>query len=138
MLAAAAGRVVKAEFDPNGWNGNWVILDHDGDGELSTGFQTFYAHLKEVPEVSAGQWVEQGTVLGFMGSTGYNPATGASTSQGTHLHFAVKFQGSGAANELTYVTMEGLLLKSYMSECGADGAYLRRYGRGSCRSAFSP
>ena len=127
VLAAASGKVVKAEFDPNKWNGYWVVIDHDGDGDQGTGFQTFYVHLKDTPAVAPGQWVQQGTLLGFMGSSGYNPTTGESTSQGAHLHFAVKYKDSGSADELSYVTMEGLLLKSYMSECRADGSYLRRY-----------
>lgn len=44
-----------------------------------------YCHMASKPRVSTGQMVEQGEVLGYMGSTGY--ATGA------HLHFGIYESG---------------------------------------------
>ncbi|HEY9735711.1 MAG TPA: tetratricopeptide repeat protein, partial [Trichocoleus sp.] len=47
------------------------------DGTLDT----FYAHLSQAL-VESGDWVEQGTVIGHVGTTGY--------STGPHLHFEVR------------------------------------------------
>lgn len=72
VVASAPGTVITA--DPNGRSGygNWVRVDH-GNGELSV-----YAHLASVAVV-VGQTVDQGTLLGTVGSTG--------NSSGPHLHF---------------------------------------------------
>ncbi|MEF2919382.1 MAG: peptidoglycan DD-metalloendopeptidase family protein [Acutalibacteraceae bacterium] len=59
-----------------GGYGNWVMLDH-GDG-----YMTVYAHLSSVT-VSSGDTVEEGQLLGFVGSTG--------ESTGAHLHFETRY-----------------------------------------------
>ncbi|WP_404783999.1 M23 family metallopeptidase [Altericista sp. CCNU0014] len=71
VLAAYSGRVSLAEF--LGGYGLSVLLDHS-EGKQ----ETRYAHLSEV-FVKPGQWVQQGTVIGLVGSTG--------NSTGPHLHF---------------------------------------------------
>ncbi|MDD2409856.1 MAG: M23 family metallopeptidase [Bacilli bacterium] len=76
--------------------GNYVVLSH-GDGNY-----TYYAHLHEgTIKVSQGQSVEQGQVLGKMGSTG--------NSTGPHLHFEIRIGGdnpSSAVNPLDYISAE--------------------------------
>lgn len=74
VLAAYSGRVSLAEF--LGGYGLSILLDHDG-GQQSTQ----YAHLSEL-FVKPGQWVQQGTVIGLVGSTGQ--------STGPHLHFELQ------------------------------------------------
>jgi len=73
LLAAQSGRVVFA-----GWRderaGLAIYLKH---GPL---LLTGYAHMWRVA-VEAGDWVERGQVIGYMGSTGY--------STGSHVHFTV-------------------------------------------------
>ncbi len=71
VFAADGGTVVYAGWNPVGY-GNLVVLDH------GNGWRTYYAHLSKV-EVSCGEWVARGTVIGAVGSTG--------NSTGPHLHF---------------------------------------------------
>jgi murein DD-endopeptidase MepM/ murein hydrolase activator NlpD len=71
VLAAYSGRVSVAEF--LGGYGLSILLDHNQGKQ-----ETRYAHLSEV-FVKPGQWVQQGTVIGLVGSTG--------NSTGPHLHF---------------------------------------------------
>ena len=72
VVAAAPGTVVTAEPSGGSGYGNWVRVDH-GNGE-----NTIYAHLSSVA-VTVGQTVDQGALLGTVGSTG--------NSSGPHLHF---------------------------------------------------
>jgi murein DD-endopeptidase MepM/ murein hydrolase activator NlpD len=72
VVAARSGKVVHA--GPEGTYGNTVVIDH-GDG-----FQTRSAHLSAW-NVSTGQWVAQGQVIGLVGATGL--------ATGPHLHFEV-------------------------------------------------
>jgi murein DD-endopeptidase MepM/ murein hydrolase activator NlpD len=72
ITAAAAGRVTHA--GPEGSYGNTVVIDH------GNGYQTRYAHLLSW-KVAVGDTVNQGQLIGLMGSTGF--------STGPHLHFEV-------------------------------------------------
>ncbi|NNM74628.1 M23 family metallopeptidase [Enterovirga aerilata] len=77
IRAAAAGRVVSAEV--SGGYGNLVELEH------GNGLVTRYAHLSAL-NVSAGQSIGPGTVVGLLGSTG--------RSTGPHLHYETRLNGS--------------------------------------------
>ncbi|MFZ2594078.1 MAG: M23 family metallopeptidase [Minisyncoccia bacterium] len=59
--------------------GNTVIIDH------GLGVQTLYMHLSKL-KVAHGQLVEQGTVLGYSGKTGY--------AERPHLHLSVRINGA--------------------------------------------
>lgn len=119
VLATSGGYVVFAGKvdppDPKADNGYYVIIDHDGDGNVYTGVTTRYLHLKSNLVAYAGQTVQQGAVLGYMGNTGL--------SYGTHLHFGVRYQDSGDSSiaQLAKVLMDGRLLKGYQTECSVDG-----------------
>ncbi len=75
VLAAAAGVVVTANATGRTGYGRYVVLDH-GNGESS-----LYAHLKRVL-VKVGATIDQGALLGVVGSTGNSTAP--------HLHFEQK------------------------------------------------
>ncbi|MEM6445346.1 MAG: M23 family metallopeptidase [Cyanobacteria bacterium J06642_2] len=72
ILAAYSGQVVVA--GPSGGLGNAVMLAH------SEGLRTRYGHMSRVI-VQPGEWIYQGDVLGYVGSTG--------NSTGPHLHFEI-------------------------------------------------
>jgi len=74
VLAAYPGSVVVANY--MGGYGLAVILEHKKPVE-----QTLYGHLSQI-FVQPGQWVDQGTVIGRVGSTGM--------STGPHLHFEIR------------------------------------------------
>ena len=120
IYAAASGKVTFAGTNPAApGNGNYVVIDHDGDGNEGTGYTTRYLHLQDnTLLVSTGQTVTQGQQLGVMGGTGGWPV---------HLHFGVRYANSGSTsvNELTWVKMEGINLKSYMTECNSSGSRIR-------------
>jgi murein DD-endopeptidase MepM/ murein hydrolase activator NlpD len=59
--------------------GNTVVIDH------GAGLKTFYMHLSSI-NVTAGQRVRQGDLLGLSGQTGYSLAP--------HLHLSVRLQNT--------------------------------------------
>jgi murein DD-endopeptidase MepM/ murein hydrolase activator NlpD len=85
--AATAGTPVRATADgsiswaqPRGGYGNLVEIQHP------SGYSTRYAHLSGFASgVRPGAAVQQGEVVGFVGSTGL--------STGPHLHYEVRRQG---------------------------------------------
>ena len=66
-----------------------VIIDH------GNGWQSLYAHLSQI-NVSCGQNVGQGDMIGLVGMTG-------GTSTGPHLHFELMNATLGYVNPLDYL-----------------------------------
>ncbi|MBD3330739.1 peptidoglycan DD-metalloendopeptidase family protein [Candidatus Peregrinibacteria bacterium] len=82
IWAAGAGTVTKVSTGTwGGGYGNHIIIDHGG------GLKSLYAHLDSV-NVSNGQWVNQGDVIGIMGNTGRVYGV-----TGIHLHWEVILNG---------------------------------------------
>ena len=80
ILAAAAGTVTIAN-GIDSWGGSYgyhIKIDH------GNGLETLYAHCSAIC-VTPGQQVQQGEVIGFVGSTG--------NSTGNHLHFEAWVNG---------------------------------------------
>lgn len=87
IKAADAGTVIFAGWSNSGY-GFCVQIDH------GNGLVTLYGHMAQQPSVSVGQQVAAGQQIGKMGSTG--------ASTGSHLHFAVKKNGTWV-NPLNYL-----------------------------------
>ena len=86
IYAAASGYVQVAGWSSGGY-GNYVIIYH---GKMSDGntYSTLYGHMRSVA-TSAGKYVKQGELIGYVGSTG--------NSTGNHLHLEV-WKGGSKAN----------------------------------------
>lgn len=116
VLAAAGGIVVDVGTDPEAANGYYVTINHSGSLDSREGYTSKYLHLATPSTRVVGEMVSRGAKIGVMGNTGL--------SSGTHLHFGIYYNGSGQAAEerLGYVVVEGLLMKSYQTECTYDNA----------------
>jgi len=92
ILAAAAG-IVEVANSTDSWGYGWgyyIKVRHEG------GFVTLYAHCSKIA-VRTDEEVEQGQVIGYVGSTG--------NSTGEHLHFSVYKDGK-ASNPLDFYTQQ--------------------------------
>ena len=94
--AASTGTPIMAAGDSRvefiGWQrgyGNTVILTH------GRGYTTLYGHMSRTAKLRKGQSVPQGTVIGYVGSTGM--------STGPHLHY--EFRVNGAHRNPLSITM---------------------------------
>ena len=87
IYAARSGTVTTATYGSSG--GYYVNISH-GDG-----FSSIYLHMTHYI-VSAGQYVTQGQVIGYMGSTG--------ASTGPHLHFGIAYNGT-YVNPANYISI---------------------------------
>ena len=72
IIAAQSGKVLVRGYSDVG--GNYITIDH-GDG-----YRTYYGHCSKII-ASAGQYVEKGEVIAYIGNTGY--------VTGPHVHFQV-------------------------------------------------
>jgi murein DD-endopeptidase MepM/ murein hydrolase activator NlpD len=95
IVATADGQVVSVEFDQGGF-GNNVIIRH------KHGFYTRYGHMLSF-RVHAGQQVQQGEVLGYIGNTGL--------STGPHVHYEVHI-GSDVVDPYKYLNIRSNIAKS--------------------------
>jgi len=86
IYAARGGKVTKAAYQEGG-AGYYVNINH-GDG-----FSSIYMHMTRYI-VSTGQYVSQGQVIGYVGSTGL--------STGPHLHFGIAKNGT-YVNPMKYI-----------------------------------
>lgn len=84
IYASKSGSVITAGY--NYAYGNYVVIYH------GNGVSTLYAHMSQ-RAVSEGDYVLKGSVIGYVGSTGY--------STGAHLHFEIRINGS-FMDPLTY------------------------------------
>lgn len=83
IIAAQSGKVLVRGYSDVG--GNYITIDH-GDG-----YRTYYGHCSKII-ASAGQYVEKGEVIAYIGNTGY--------VTGSHVHFQVMQVKNGVVNRL--------------------------------------
>ena len=110
-LAAPTGTPVYATADGYVERANWfssygkyIQIDHGAEME------TRFAHLSGI-EVSAGQRVKKGQLIGYVGSTG--------RSTGPHLHYEVRIAGK-AVNPTPYM-VESEAQQAFALATGAGG-----------------
>ena len=87
ILASNSGYVKRAQWS-SGYGYN-VFIDHGG------GYFTLYGHCSALA-CSAGQWVEKGQVIAYVGATG--------NATGPHVHFEV-WENYQRANPLNFVNV---------------------------------
>lgn len=85
IYATRSGQVTAASW--NGSMGYYVSINH-GDG-----YSSIYMHMTHYV-VSSGDYVSQGEVIGYVGSTG--------DSTGDHLHFGISYYGE-YVNPMAYI-----------------------------------
>jgi murein DD-endopeptidase MepM/ murein hydrolase activator NlpD len=102
VYATADGLVGKAQYF--GSYGNYVQIEHGGD------MQTRYAHLSSYT-VSAGDEVQKGDLIGYVGSTG--------RSTGPHLHYEVRLAGD-AVNPMPYMLADLALTEDARAAGGPE------------------
>lgn len=87
IYAPCDGFVVWASGQPFGYGNTWEMIPGSGNSgncvilqppAPHTAMQTSFSHMSRIA-VSAGQWVTAGTLLGYVGNTGF--------SFGSHLHW---------------------------------------------------
>ncbi len=87
IYATDSGVIVYAGWNDWGY-GNAIVIDH------GNGWQSLYGHLSQI-NVTCGQSVSQGDVIGLMGSTG--------RSSGPHLHFELMNASGVRVNPWDYL-----------------------------------
>ena len=114
IMAAGDARV---EFV--GWKGGYgraVVLDH------GRGYTTLYGHMSRFGKIKSGQRLAQGTVIGYVGSTGL--------ATGPHLHY--EFRIGGVHRNPLSITMPppeplgGATLAQFRAQTGPALARIRK------------
>ncbi|EWS77331.1 membrane protein [Xylella taiwanensis] len=97
--------------------GNVVILNH------GKGYRTLYGHMSRFGKIRAGQQINQGTVIGYVGMTGL--------ATGPHLHY--EFQVNGQHRNPLSVTMpppeplRGTNLIAFRTQTASALAQIQQY-----------
>lgn len=90
IYATESGTITQAESGWNGGYGTCVKIEHD-NGEVA-----MYAHMSSLAEISYGDYVVKGQLIGYVGSTG--------DSTGNHLHFEIRSPYGSYEDPLDYVS----------------------------------
>lgn len=111
VYATASGLVVYSARTPDSYRwGNLVMIQHDNaDGSAVV---SLYGHLADNRQVGAGQYINKGQLLGFVGPD-YSAANG---NWGAHLHFGIHPGAYGSA-----VGTYAAWIHGYSSTANYDG-----------------
>ena len=129
-LAMPTGEPIYAAFDGvvrfskyNRSYGNLIVIHH------ANGLETYYAHLSR-RHVTPGTQVRAGDIIGLCGNTG--------RSYGSHLHFAIRYEGNAMNPEnvidcttRTLLSPNLTLTKDSFRKVAKKGAENRRSGKGT-------
>ena len=96
IWASGDGRIIYK--GRKGGYGNCIIIRH------SNGYKSLYGHLSRFARIRRGQYVKQGKIIGYVGSTG--------RSTGPHLHFGIYKNGKAINPERVLGTSKKILSKS--------------------------
>ncbi|MFG2057054.1 peptidoglycan DD-metalloendopeptidase family protein [Micromonospora sp. NPDC048930] len=117
VVASAPGTVDRVTDLGGTSYGKYVRIDH------GNGYTTYYAHLSGF-NVSVGQTVGYGKVIGYVGSTG--------GSTGPHLHYEQRLSGNDIQVRFNGVLAYYWGTKTYTSDNGCSGT---NYGVGTVNTA---
>lgn len=117
VTASAAGRTVTNQ-------GHWLKVDHDGDGNANSGWQTVYGHLANRIEDDVD--VQQGQRLG-------NPSCHGGFASGVHVHFGLKFEN-------VWQPADEVILSGWRVENGLEAYHgtMTKPGETDRQSCFHP
>ena len=113
-LCTHVNRVGCNHLSGNASYGNFIKLKHVDDN--GTVWYSLYAHLAYgTIRYNFGDYVQQGAVLGYMGSSG--------NSSGQHLHFEIRNSSNTCLNPMNYVTPGNVIIPNkepYISITGYE------------------
>jgi murein DD-endopeptidase MepM/ murein hydrolase activator NlpD len=124
--ALAAARGVVRSISPNNLGGNVVWLS-----DYDRGQTLYYAHLDR-HNVTAGQAVEIGDTVGFIGNTGNARTTPP------HLHFGVYRRGQGPLDPYPFVYRSAAKPAAIVADTSELGALARSRGKAPVVASIDP
>ncbi len=89
IRSVSEGLVEKVGWDALG--GRVVVVTGPG------GYHHYYAHLEKFGHLEAGDWIDSGTVVGYVGNSGNAAKTP------THLHYGIYRPAGGAVNPYPFL-----------------------------------
>jgi murein DD-endopeptidase MepM/ murein hydrolase activator NlpD len=106
--------------------GNWVVWKDDIYGAYH-----FFGHMLKAPSVRVGDTINQGTLMGYVGSTGI--------SSGPHLHWEISNTPPQSNGQFTSLEDPGTWLRNHpLKKRGPSSAQISSQSRQQPASAMTP
>jgi murein DD-endopeptidase MepM/ murein hydrolase activator NlpD len=116
VKSPADGVIVKVANDDPPCGGT-IVIDH------ADGFRTGFCHMQKI-NVSSGQEVKQGDVIGISGGGANDPGHGR--SDGRHLHFTLRKDGQ-LVNPMDYINKDSVVMSGTPPKSSSDSASEKAY-----------
>ena len=116
VKSPADGVIVRVANDDYPCGGT-IVIDH------ADGFRTGFCHMQKI-NVSAGQEVKQGDVIGISGGGANDPGRGK--SDGRHLHFTLRKDGQ-LVNPMDYINKDSIVMSGTPPKSSSDDASEKAY-----------